>query len=139
VGTLNDWLGRRRLLVGGSLLLGPVAALYWLSPTSAWAAASIFLLGGVYLVVVTGTNTYCQSRVSRAMQARVASLFSTLLGGGYALGLVVLGVLSDRIGVRVATAGASAVFLLLVLWVRLGYPERMQVFEEERAQRAPAT
>lgn len=138
VGSLNDYLGRRRLLVGGSLLLGPVAMLYWLSPTTVFAAASIFLLGGVYLVVVTGTNTYCQSRVPRAMQARVASLFSTLLGGGYALGLVVLGVLSDHIGVRVATAGASALFLGLVLWVRLRYPERMSVFEDERVQRAPA-
>ena len=36
--------------MGGSLLLGPVAAVYWLSPVPAFAAASIFVLGGVYLV-----------------------------------------------------------------------------------------
>nr|WP_153868938.1 MULTISPECIES: MFS transporter [Myxococcaceae] len=132
VGTLNDYLGRRRLLVGGSLLLGPVAALYWLSPTPALAAASIFVLGGVYLVVVTGTNTYCQSRVPRTMQARVSSLFSTLLGGGYALGLVALGLLSDHVGVRIATVGAALLFLALVAWVRVGSPERMRVFEDRR-------
>lgn len=129
VGSFNDYLGRRRLLVGASLLLGPVAMAYWLSPVPALAAAAIFVLGGVYLVVVTGTSTYCQARVPRGLQARVSSLLSTLLGGGYALGLVVLGVLGDSVGLRLATTGAALLFLALVLWVRLGHPERMQALD----------
>src|SRR6266704_3647541 len=89
--TFADRYGRRRLLVGAVWLLGPVAILYWLSPQYSFAVASMFSLGALYLSVVTSASTACLSRAPKALQARVSSLFSTLLGGGYSLGVVSMG------------------------------------------------
>lgn len=130
VGTLAERLGRRRLIAGATLLLGPVATAYWLAPTLHLAAAAVCVLGALYLVVLTGVNTVAQSRVPRHLQARVASLSNMLLGGGYALGLVVLGWLADGLGVRAATAGASLLFFGLVSAVVLRRPERLEVLDE---------
>ncbi len=115
VGGLVDAFGRKRVLEVGLLALGPVAALYWLSPRLGIAAVAIFLLGATYLICLTGIHTVCQARVPRELQARMSSLYSMLLSGGYALGVWLQGALADRVGVRFITVTASIGFLALVL------------------------
>jgi predicted MFS family arabinose efflux permease len=95
---------------------------YWLSPTLPLAASVIFVLGGAYMMLMTGTNAFCQSRAPRELQARVSSLYSMVLGGGYSLGVWGLGALADRVGLRFVMVTASIVFLALVLTVRLLRP-----------------
>jgi MFS family permease len=130
VGTLGERLGRRRVLVGAVLLLGPVAAAYWLAPTLHLAAAAILVLGAVYLTVLTGVHTVAQSRAPRHLQARVASLSSMLLGGGYAAGLVVQGWLADLVGVRPVTATAALLLLGVAAWGVWRERERLGVLED---------
>lgn len=124
VGTLVDSLGQRRLLGYLALSIGAVSALYWLSPSLPLAAVSIFVLGANYMMLMSGTHTYCQSRVPRELQARMSSLYSMVLGGGYAAGVWGLGALADRVGLRFVTVSASVLFLALVLTLRLLRPRR---------------
>jgi hypothetical protein len=54
-------------------------------------------------------------RVSRAMQARMNSLYFVTLSGGYVLGLVAQGWLTDRLGLRLVPAAAALLLLGLVV------------------------
>jgi MFS family permease len=122
VGTLVDTLGQRRLLGIISLAIGAVSALYWLSPTLHVAAVGIVLLGASYMMMMTGLNSYCQSRVPRELQARMSSIYSMVLGGGYAAGVWGLGALADRVGLRFVMVSSSVLFLALVLTLRFMRP-----------------
>lgn len=122
VGSLVDTVGQRRLLGLLALSIGVVSTVYWLSPSLTVAAGIIFLLGANYMMLMSGTHAYCQSRVPRELQARVSSLYSMVLGGGYALGVWGLGALADRVGLRFVTVTASVLFLALVLTLRLLRP-----------------
>ncbi len=133
LGPLADALGRQRVLEGSLLVLGPVAMGYWLSPTLGVAAGFMFVLGAAYFMMMTGAHTVCQSRVPRELQARMSSLFSSVLGVGYALGVWALGALADRQGVRPVTVGAAVLFLALVLTVRLWRPRGFEATEAAAA------
>jgi len=122
VGTLVDALGQRRLLGYLALSIGGLSALYWLSPTLPVAAVVIFVLGANYMMLMSGTHAYCQSRVPRELQARMSSLYSMVLGGGYAVGVWGLGALSDRVSLRFVMISSSVLFLALVLTLRLLRP-----------------
>lgn len=102
--------GRRRLLERCALALGPVSALYWLAPTLPLAATAIFFLGGLYMLCLTSVSTSILLHAPRHLQGRVASLYSLLLGSGYAAGLVAQGWLGDRLGNRAVPVVAATLF-----------------------------
>jgi MFS family permease len=129
VGALVDAFGRKRVLAGVLLALGPVATLYWLSPTLPLASVSIFLLGASYLIALTGIHTVCQTRAPELLRARVSSLYGMVLNGGYALGLWLLGALADRLSVRFVTASASLLFLALMVSLRVLRPRAFDATE----------
>jgi predicted MFS family arabinose efflux permease len=106
--------GLRRIAVWATLALGPCAVAYWLSPSPGAAAVCISMLGAAYLASLTSFNTIGQLRAPREAQARVSSIHSMLLGGGYALGLVALGALADRFGLRLLLASAAVAFAVMV-------------------------
>jgi MFS family permease len=122
-------LGRRRLLVGVLLLVGPAAALYGLAPTFPLAVAAIAVLGFVYLAVLSGTSTVCQLRAPRHLRARIASLFMLGVGGGHSLGLVVQGWLGDRVGLPVVTAVTGLLLAGIVVAVRALRPDLLAAME----------
>jgi MFS family permease len=122
VGALVDAFGRKRVLQGVLLALGPIAALYWLAPSLTAAGAGIFFLGASYMICLTGIHTVVQARVPRELQARMSSLYGMLLSGGYALGVWLQGALADRLGVRFITVSAAVFFLALVLTLKLLRP-----------------
>jgi len=126
VGSLVERMGRQRLLQWVMLLIGPMAAWYWLTPSISAAAAAIFGLGALYMMMVTGFHTVCQLRASRELQARVSSLFSMVLGAGYSAGVWLQGALADRIGLRLVTVSSALLFLALVLSWRLLRPRDVQ-------------
>jgi MFS family permease len=117
-GTLADRWGRRRLVSRMSLALGVVAAAYWLVPSYWMAVPLLALLGGAYLATLTGVNATCMSRVSRLLQARVSSLYTMVLGAGYAVGLLALSWLGDHLGLRVTMVTAAALLTVSVTWMR---------------------
>lgn len=113
--------GRRRLLERSAMALGPVAAAYWLAPALPVAAVAIFVLGGLYMTTLTSLSTSVLLRAPRRLQGRVTSLYSLLLGSGYASGLVWQGWAGDHLGMRGVSATAGAVFAVTaVVLVRRG-------------------
>lgn len=128
-GTLADWIGRRRLLEYAALGSAGLSALYWVSPTFGVAGMSLFLLGGAYLLTVTGLHTVCQVRAPKRLQARVSSMFTVLLGVGYAFGVLGQGWLGDLIGSRTVAATSSTLCALLILWARRKFPLHFDALE----------
>jgi MFS family permease len=129
VGMLIDAFGRRRVQEGVMLAMGPIAALYWLSPTLVMAAVGIFFLGASYMICLTGIHTICQSRAPRELRARMSSLYGMVLNAGYALGVWLQGALADRVGVRFITVSAAVFFLALMVSLRLLRPRSFDVIE----------
>jgi len=113
-GTIAERIGRRTLLLVAAPASAALAVAFWLAPGLHLAAAIIFCLGGAYLTALAGLNTVVQARAPSELQARVASLYGMLLGGGYAIGLVVMGFLADRFGMRlVGFIGAASCLAVL--------------------------
>jgi predicted MFS family arabinose efflux permease len=129
VGSLAERWGRQRLLDTTLLVLGPVAALYWLAPTLPLAMAAMLVLGAVYMVAIAGLGTRCQERAPREMAARVSSLSAVLLNVGYSLGVWMQGALADRMGVRPVTATAAVLFLVVAVGLRAQRPREVGVPE----------
>jgi MFS family permease len=128
-GPLAARIGRRRLLVGALLLVGPAATAYGLAPSFPPAVAGIAVLGFVYLAVLSGTSTVCQLRAPRELRARIASLFMLGVGGGHSLGLVVQGFIGDRVGLPAVTAITGLALLAIVVGVRLLRPELLAAMD----------
>lgn len=128
-GALVDAFGRKRVLEGSMLALGPIAALYWLSPTLTWAAVGIFMLGAAYMMALTGIHTVCQARPPRELRARMSSLYGMVLNSVYALAVWQQGALADRLGVRFITVSAAVFFLALMLTLKLLRPRSFDATE----------
>jgi predicted MFS family arabinose efflux permease len=114
-GFLADRWGRQRLLVRASTTLGVLASLYWLAPSFGLAVLGITLLGAAYLTTLSSLSSICLSRVSRLLQARVASLYGLVLSTSYGVGLLALGWASDRFGLRRVMVSAALLCLVVVL------------------------
>lgn len=121
-GTLADLIGRRRLLEYAALAAAVMSALYWLSPRFIFAGIALFVLGGAYLLTVTGLHTVVQVRAPKRLQARVSSMFTVLLGAGYALGVLAQGWIGDLLGSRLVAVTCSVVCAGLILWSRRRFP-----------------
>jgi MFS family permease len=126
VGTLSELFGQRKLRGIAAISISIVSAVYWVSPSLPVAAGCIFLLGANYLTLMSGLSASCQGRVPRELQARMSSLYSMVLGAGYAAGVWGQGALADRVGLRVVTVGCSVLFLALVLTARMLRPRSFE-------------
>lgn len=107
-------IGRGRLL-GWSLALLPVTLLAYGASGSRWqGVATLFVVGLVYLGVLSGLSTTVQLFAPQAYRGRVLSFFLVALGVSYPVGALLQGPVADTIGVGWSTA-ASALALSLVL------------------------
>ncbi|WP_223746374.1 MFS transporter [Myxococcus faecalis] len=127
VGGLAVRWGKDRVVDLSMMLMGPVTMAYWLSPTLPVAMGSMFVLGAVYLVVMTGLSTRNQERAPRELQGRVSSLAMMLVNVGYSVGVWAQGALADRVSVRGVTATAAALFFLSMVGLRWQRPRTADV------------
>ncbi|QSQ25385.1 MFS transporter [Pyxidicoccus parkwayensis] len=128
-GSLADRFGRGRLLEWCVLLIGLMAAAYWLSPSLPVAALAVLGLGSLYMLTNTGLATLCQTRVPAEMRARIASFSGMLLYAGFTFGVWLQGALADRLGVRLVTASAALSFFVLAVMLRSLRPRAFAVLE----------
>jgi MFS family permease len=113
-GSLAERWGRERLLTRASAALATLAALYWLSPSFGLAVLGIACLGACYLATLSTLSSVCLSRVSRLLQARVASLYGLVLSTSYGVGLLALGWAGDHFGIRRVMVTAALLCLAVV-------------------------
>jgi len=115
-------LGSGRVLAG-SLILLPVTLIgYSTSQTRWWGVAALFIVGMVYIGVLSGLSTVVQLRAPQAYRGRILSFFLVALGVAYPVGALVQGPVIDRIGVGWTTAGTAALLSLIMAVVALWRP-----------------
>jgi len=127
-------LGRGRVLVG-SLVLLPVVLIGYSAARTPWqGAATLFLVGLVYIGVLSGLSTLVQLRAPQAYRGRVLSFFLVALGVAYPVGSLVQGPVIDRIGLGWTTAGTAALLALIMAAVALRRPGLARVLSRDLAR-----
>jgi MFS family permease len=99
---------------GACTSVGFAAAAYWLAPSLTWAMPVMVVLGASYLSVITSASRVCLGRAPMGSQARVASLFHATLDTTYAIGLIVVGAVADRVGLREAGVATAVLFIISI-------------------------
>jgi len=122
---LAGLLGRGRLLGWNLAVLPPVLIAYGASQTRWEAAVLLFLVGLVYIGVLSGLTTVVQLRAPQAYRGRILSFFLVALGVAYPLGSLAQGPVIDRIGLGWTTAATS---LLLSVIMGAGAFKKQSIF-----------
>jgi MFS family permease len=115
-------LGTGRVLAGCLILLPVTLVGYSTSQTRWWGVAALFIVGMVYIGVLSGLSTVVQLRAPQAYRGRILSFFLVALGVAYPIGSLVQGPVIDRIGVGWTTAGTAALLSLIMAVVALWRP-----------------
>lgn len=138
--SLASYLGRGRLLVWSLVLLPPALGLYGASQAPWQGAVTLFLVGLIYIGVLSGLSTVVQLQAPEAYRGRILSFFLVALGVAYPVGSLVQGPVIDRIGVGATTAGTALLLLLIMAVTALRRPGfvRSITGEADRDPAAPA-
>ena len=116
-------LGRGRVLAASLVLLPVVLVGYSAAGTPWQGAVTLFLVGLVYLGVLSGLSTLVQLRAPQAYRGRVLSFFLVALGVAYPVGSLVQGPVIDRVGLGWTTAGAAVLLALILAALAIRRPE----------------
>jgi MFS family permease len=115
-------LGRGRVL-GWSLALLPLALAGYSTSQVPWqGAVTLFVVGLIYIAVLSGLSTVVQLRAPEAYRGRVLSFFLVALGVAYPVGSLAQGPVIDRAGIAATTAGAACLLLAIMVVTALGRP-----------------
>jgi predicted MFS family arabinose efflux permease len=77
---------------------------------------TLFVVGLVYIGVLSGLSTVVQLRAPSEFRGRILSIYLVALGVAYPIGSLIQGPIADRIGLPWTTV-ATAIVLLVVLGV----------------------
>lgn len=119
---LASRIGRGRLLTGALFLLPPALLLYDFAPAIGWAVAALFLVGLVYIAVLSGLSTVVQLRAPAEFRGRILSIYLVALGVAYPIGSLVQGPIADHVGLPATTAAAAVVLLAGLACLRVARP-----------------
>ena len=110
--------GMRLHLFGGSVLLCATMIGFAQTDTFWLALAVLCLFGAAMTSTAVAATTFVQVRTPKSRLGRVMSLYSVIFRLAPAVGAVVLGLLADIIGLRMATMALpiAGLAILLVLW-----------------------
>ncbi len=114
--------GRGRILICSLALLPPVLVLYGFARSLAFALPALFLVGLVYIFVLSGLSTVVQLRAPGEVRGRVLSLYLVALGVSYPIGSLVQGPLADSVGLAWTTAGGAALLAICLALIRVVRP-----------------
>ena len=132
-------LGRGRVLIACLAALPPVLVLYGFSPTLLFALPALFLVGLVYIGVLSGLSTVVQLRAPSEVRGRVLSIYLVALGVSYPVGSLIQGPLADSLGLAWTTAGTSILLALVLVLARMLRPEVAQNLGRPASKELPAT
>ncbi|MFP5321133.1 MAG: MFS transporter [Acidimicrobiia bacterium] len=120
----------RSRLVGAALgIYGTALAAFALAPAFPVAVAALVVAGGGYLALASTLNTTIQVQVAEERRGKVLAFYVMGLTSSYPLGSLVQGALADLVSVRLVTAGAGLV--LLVVLARLLVTGRLRTMDED--------
>jgi len=114
--------GRGRVLMWSLALLPLVLIGYGAAPTLWLAVAALFVVGMVYMGVLSGLQTVAQLRAPAAYRGRVLSFFLVALGVAYPIGSLAQGPIANHVGVGLTTVGSALLLGLISLTVGWRWP-----------------
>jgi MFS family permease len=114
--------GRGRVLTWSLALLSPVLIGYGAAPSLWLAVAALFVVGMVYMSVLSGLQTVAQLEAPAAYRGRVLSFFMVALGVAYPIGSLAQGPVANHLGVGWTTAGSALLLGVITLTVRWRWP-----------------
>lgn len=126
-------IGRSRALAS-SLGLLPAALIGYGAARSLWLAVlALFVVGLVYMGVLSGLTTVAQLHAPAVFRGRVLSFFMVALGVAYPIGALAQGPLANHIGVAWTTDSAAlllAIICVLVAWRWPGFIRALLASEQ---------
>jgi MFS family permease len=135
-------VGRGRVLTASLILLPVVLTGYGAAQQPWQGAVGLFVVGLVYIGVLSGLSTVVQLRAPQAYRGRILAFYLVALGVGYPVGSLLQGPVIDRIGLGWTTA-ATALLLLLIMAVvavvRPGFVRALSSDAEQLSARSPET
>lgn len=115
-------IGRGRLLAWNLAVLPAALVAYGAAQTRWQGVVLLFVVGLVYLGVLSGLTTLVQLRAPAAYRGRVLSFFLVALGVAYPIGSLIQGPVIDWIGLGWTTAGTAVLLALIMTAVALRSP-----------------
>lgn len=115
---VSGWnLTRAALVRYGLLAYGLAIVAFAAAPVYLVGLLALVVVGGGFLVVISATNTSVQVIVADHMRGRVMALRIMAFTGAYPVGALLQGSLSDVIGPRQTVAGAGIVLVVAGVWL----------------------
>lgn len=102
--------------VGSILLLSASALAFAVIPSFWIGLLLLFAFGFASSLSGIGTQTLTQHAVDDAMRGRVMSLYGVIFRGGPAVGALLMGILSDHLGLQIPVAIGAGICLFVALW-----------------------
>jgi len=119
---LATLLGRGRVLAWSLALLPLVLIGYGAAPSLWLAVAALFVVGMVYMSVLSGLQTVAQLQAPAAYRGRVLSFFMVALGVAYPIGSLTQGPVANHLGVGWTTVGSALLLGVISLIARWRWP-----------------
>jgi MFS family permease len=111
---------RSRLTIIATTAYGGALVVFAVAPWYALAIVALMVAGGAYLAIASTLNTTIQLQVDETMRGKVLAAYLMCLTLSMPLGSLLQGALAEVVGARITVAGAGAVFLALMWWLRVG-------------------
>ena len=106
-----------------SLALLPLVLIGYGAAASLWlAVAGLFVVGMVYMSVLSGLQTVAQLQAPAAYRGRVLSFFLVALGVAYPVGALVQGPVANHLGVAWTTVGSALLLGVTCIAVSWRWP-----------------
>ena len=131
--------GRGRILIGSLAVLPPVLILYGFAPSLAFALPALFVVGLVYISVLSGLSTVVQLRAPAELRGRVLSLYLVALGVSYPIGSLVQGPVADSLGLAWTTAVAGCLLAIALVLIRVLRPGVFRTLAARTSREVPPT
>ncbi len=117
-----------------SLALLPLALAGYGTARSLWlAVTALFVVGMVYMSVLSGLQTVAQLQAPAAYRGRVLSFFLVSLGVAYPLGSLAQGPVANHLGVGWTTVGAALLLGVICLAARWRWPGFVRALADGQA------
>ncbi len=129
---------RGKVLTASLGLLPPALVLYGFSPSLAFAVPSLFLVGLVYIGILSGLSTVVQLRAPAELRGRVPQPLPGRARVSYPIGSLVQGPLADSFGVAWTTAGSAILLAIALVAARILRPAAFHALTAPVPAEAPA-
>jgi predicted MFS family arabinose efflux permease len=113
-------MARSRLIMVSTLAYGAGIVAFALAPWYGMAVAALLVCGGAYLAIASTLNTTIQLQVDEVMRGKVLAAYIMFLTVAIPTGALIQGALAEWIGARATVAGAGVLFLIAIVWLRMG-------------------